>query len=64
MNKALCKKRGRDPQKERASRQRYFAKFKQFNIVLHKDRDADIIAWFDKQENKQAAIRELIRRNA
>lgn len=61
MNKTLCKKKGRDPEKEKASRRRYFAKFKQFNIVLHKERDADIIAWLEGQENKQAAVRELIR---
>ena len=64
MNETLCKKRGRDPIKRKATKRRYMSKIKQFNILLNIERDADIINWINAQNNKQAAIRELIRKNA
>lgn len=34
---------------------------KQYHLWLHRENDADIIAWLDKQANKQGAIKQLIR---
>ena len=34
---------------------------KQYHLWFHADNDADIIAWLDKQANKQGAIKQLIR---
>lgn len=64
MNKDLCKKKGRDISKVKASQKKYMAKFKQFNILLDQERDADIIEWMNKQPNKQQAVRNIIRSNA
>jgi len=30
-------------------------------VILHPDRDAEIIAWLERQDNKSAAVREAIR---
>lgn len=35
---------------------------KQFMMKLNIKTDADILAWLDRQESKQGAIKELIRR--
>lgn len=35
---------------------------KQFKMKLNLKTDADIIAWLDEQENKQGAIKALIRK--
>lgn len=32
-----------------------------WNIRLNKNADADIIAWFDRQSNKQLAFKNLVR---
>lgn len=36
---------------------------KQYHLELHKENDADIIAWLEQQANKQGAIKTLIRRD-
>lgn len=33
----------------------------QFSLCLHRNKDKDIINWIENQQNKQAAIRRLIR---
>ena len=63
MNEDLRKKR-RDPKKAKLSQKRYMSKFKQFNLILHPVKDADILFWLEKQDNKQKAVRELIRKSA
>ena len=32
-------------------------------ILLHKEKDADIIEWLDRQENVNASIKKLIRKH-
>ena len=34
---------------------------RQYHLWLHAKNDADIIAWLDRQSNKQGAIKQLIR---
>lgn len=38
-------------------------KLKQVKLVLNKEKDADLIVWLEKQENKQGYIKELIRKD-
>lgn len=64
MNKELCVTRGRNREKVKKAQKRYLAQFKQFNILLHLERDADIISWINKQSNKQETIRSLMRNEA
>lgn len=37
------------------------ANTKQYNLILHKVNDEDIITWLEAQENKQGYIKALIR---
>lgn len=38
-------------------------KLQQIKFTLNKEHDADLIAWLDKQPNKQGYIKQLIRRD-
>lgn len=44
-----------------AAQKRYREKLQSVTLRLRKDRDADLIAWLDRQPNKQEALRVLIR---
>lgn len=37
------------------------ANTKQYNLILHKVNDEDIIAWLESKDNKQGYLKELIR---
>lgn len=39
------------------------ANTKQYNLILHKVNDEDIIAWLESKDNKQGYIKELIRKD-
>ena len=41
---------------------KYMSKQKQYLIFVNPEKDADIIEWFDKQKNKNGAVRKLIRK--
>lgn len=66
MNSGIRK--GESPSKDERNRQmgakeRYDAKnTKQFKMKLNIKTDADIIKWLEAQDNKQGAIKELIRK--
>ena len=45
-----------------AAQKRYRQKLRSVTLRLRKEKDADLIAWLDRQSNKQEAIRELIQR--
>ena len=38
-------------------------KMQQVKLTLNKGTDADILAWLEKQQNKQGYIKELIRKD-
>lgn len=46
----------------KAAQKRYRQKLRSVTLRLRKEKDADLIAWLDRQSNKQEVIRELIRR--
>ena len=43
------------------AKQRYESKMKKMQIELHKEKDADIIAFLETLPSKQAFIKEIIR---
>lgn len=61
MNKDLQKRRGIDKEKKKATQKKYMKKFKQYNVLLNREKDADIIEWLNGQSNKQKSIRDIIR---
>ena len=54
MNEALKK-----PEKYR---KRYMRSHKMITMLLDNEKDADIIGWLGRQENRSEAVRELIRK--
>lgn len=51
-----------DQKKKSAYDQQYAKdKLQQIRFSLNKDRDADLIAWLDRQPNKQGYLKQLIR---
>ena len=60
MNKQLKK----DKKDAKARQRRYMAKMQTLCVTLSKSRDADIIAWLERQENRSEAVRNIIRMEA
>lgn len=50
--------------KNESYKKRYMRKHKMLTALLDKKKDADIIEWLNKQENRSKAIRQLIRKEA
>lgn len=50
-------------QKKKSAYDQQYAKDKlqQIRLTLNKDHDADLIAWLDRQPNKQGYLKQLIR---
>jgi len=47
--------------KNESYKKRYMRKHKMLTALLDKEKDADIIEWLNKQENRSEAIRQAIR---
>ena len=53
--------RKKKDEKKKQYQQKYMEGHKMLCVLLHKDKDKDIMEWLERQENQSEAVREALR---